>query len=452
MPMSSSKEIFTSVPVPKAIFVFALPTMLSQLIAVIYNMADTFFIGQLGDPDQVAAATIAIPVMQVLVAITNLFGIGGAAAVSRSLGRNNRKKAMLISVFSIWTGMVCALLYGAAVYFWDVALLPFLGAEGPVHGYAVQYLFWVITVGAVPSVLNPLLAQLVRSEGYSGEASFGIAFGGILNMVLDPFFIFVLDMGIEGAGIATMLSNCAAVGYFLVFIHRIRRETVIRFRLKYYPLKKDIISDVVLGGMSGALMTLMAMSSNTVLYSLMAGYSNTAVAGMGIAKRIDLIAFAVGQGMAQGILPLVAYNYAAGNIQRMNAVIRTAFFYSFFVAAAGMFALFFGAENITAWFIDNEQTVHYGERFLKVICLCCPTMAINFMLITVFQATNQKFQAMALTAMRKGPIEIPLMYGLNAWLGVYGIAWATPLADWLGFAFGTVMFIRFYRRNKRLFV
>lgn len=449
--MPSSKEIFTSVPVSKAIFVFALPTMLSQLIAVIYNMADTFFIGQLGDPNQVAAATIAIPVMQVMVALSNLFGIGGAAAISRSLGMNRHKRAVYVSVFSFWTAIVCAFLYGAGMYFFSPHILPFLGADGEVYRFAVQYVFWVITVGAVPSVLNPVLAQLVRSEGYSGKASFGIALGGILNMFLDPLFIFGFGMGIEGAGIATMLSNCAAVGYFLIFIYKIRRHSVIRFRLKYYLLQREIISDVVFGGMSGALMTLMAMSSNAVLYMLMGGYSNTALAGMGIAKRIDLIAFAIGQGMAQGILPLVAYNFAAGNIKRMNAVIRTAFTYSFTVAVVGMLVLFFGAEKITAWFINNAETVHYGESFLKVISICCPTMAINFMLITIFQATNQKLQAMVLTAMRKGPIEIPLMYALNMYAGVYGIAWATPLADWLAFAFGAVMFIRFYKANKKLF-
>lgn len=448
---SAPKEIFTSVPVGRAIFSFALPTMLSQVIAVFYNMADTFFIGQLGDPDQVAAATVSIPVMQILIALTNLFGIGGAAAISRSLGRNNRKKAVYIASFSIWTGVVCAFLYGIFVYFEHDAVLPLVGGNGRINGYCLQYIFWVVTVGAVPTVLNPLLAQLVRSEGYSKEASFGIAFGGIINIFLDPVFIFWFGLGIKGAGMATMLSNCLATGYFLILIRRNRRRTVIRFPLKYYSAKDGIFSDVVFGGLSGALMTLMALLSNVVLYTLMGGYSNMAIAGMGIAKRIDLIAFAIGQGMAQGILPLVAYNYAAGNINRMNAVIRTAFAYSFAVACAGLLVLYFGAETITLWFINDESTVHYGSSFLKVISLCCPTMAVNFMLITIFQATGQKVQAMALTVMRKGPVEIPLMYGFNALFSVYGIAWATPFADWLGFVLGVLMFAAFYRRNRKLF-
>lgn len=449
---SAPVEIFTSVPVPKAIMAFVLPTVLSQLVAVLYNMADTFFIGQLGNADQVAAATVSIPVMQVMVAITNLFGIGGAAAIARAMGVNNRKKAILSASFSIWSAVFFAFLYGIAVYFERSFIFSVIGADEHTSGFCGQYLFWVVTAGSVPTVLNPLFAHLVRAQGFSKEASFGIAFGGILNMFLDPLFIFVFGLEIRGAGMATMLSNLAATVYFLIFIGKIRAESVIRFKPRYFSVRRDIFSDVFLGGLSGAMMTFMAMASNIVLYNLMGTYSNSAIAGMGIAKRIDMVAFALGQGMAQGILPLVAFNFSAKNYLRMKAVIRTSIGYSLLVALFGTVVLYFGAGTVTKLFINEQATVHYGERFLQAISLCCPTLAINFMLIAIFQATNQKLQAMTLTVMRKGAIDIPLMYGLNMVVGVYGIAWATTLADWFAFVVGMLMLFCFYRKNRKIFV
>ena len=290
---SAEKEyLFTAMPVNKAVISLAVPTVISQIITVVYNMADTFFIGQMNDPNQVAAATISMPLFIFMTALANLFGIGGASLISRSLGIGNRKKAASCSSFCIWTAAGAALLYGIAILFLRPCLLPVIGADSKTWNYCSDYIFWTICIGAVPTVLNPALAHLIRSEGYSKQASLGVAFGGILNILLDPLFIFVFDMEIQGAAIATMLSNTAASIYFILFICKKGDGLSIRLSPKCYTLTQHIPADVLSVGLPSFMISMMATVSNTALNRIIATYSTEAVAGMGIAKKIDMLAFA----------------------------------------------------------------------------------------------------------------------------------------------------------------
>lgn len=176
-------------------------------------------------------------------------------------------------------------------------------------------------------------------------------------------------------------------------------------------------------------MTLMSTISNLTLNKIISSYSNEAVAGMGIAKKIDLMAFAIAQGMTQGTLPLIGYNYSAGNRKRMLSALRVLLIDCLVVAIAGMALMYLGATPITRCFIDDQTTVEFGRVFLRIVCLACPTTALNFLAIMIFQATGRKLQPLILSMMRKGGLDIPLMILFNGVLGIKGIAWATPLAE-----------------------
>lgn len=199
-------ELFESMSTGKAVLTMSIPMVVSQAITIIYNVADTFFVGQMNEPDQVAAITLALPLFYFLTALTNLFGVGGASMVSHYLGLKEDVQAKNCAAFCIWTSVGAAFLYGLVICALRPVLLPFIGADSDTYQYAYQYIFWTITVGAVPTVFNPMIANLIRAEGYSRQASFGVAFGGILNIFLDPVFIFGFKMEIAGAAIATMLS------------------------------------------------------------------------------------------------------------------------------------------------------------------------------------------------------------------------------------------------------
>lgn len=440
--------LFSNAPVRKAVLTLAIPTVISQLITVVYNMADTFFIGKLNDPLQVAAATVVMPCFMLLTGFANLFGLGGSSLISRCLGTDDQEKARHCASFCIWTGAAVALLYGIAVILLEPVLFPLLGASEGTWESCRQYAFWTIGVGAVPTVMNAELAHLIRAEGYSRPAGFGVAFGGVLNIILDPIFIFALRLNIAGAAIATMLSNLIAMGYFLGFLYHIRKNTVITPDPKAFSIRQHIPGEVLSVGLPGFVMTMMSTISNGVLNHTVAGYSDTAIAGMGIAKKIDLLAYAIAQGMTQGTLPLIGYNYTSDSLKRMKAAIKTAFAYSFLVACAGTVLLWTLAAPISRCFIADAETVRYGQHFLKIICLTCPTTAINFMVITVFQAIGKKVQPLCLSLLRKGSLDVVFMLLLNHAVGVSGIAWATPFADWIAFGISAALIVPYLKQLR----
>lgn len=387
-----------------------------------------------------------MPVFMFLTAFANLFGIGGASMISRCLGAGNREKAKQTASFCIWAAAIVSLLYGIAVVLLRSALLPVLGADEATSGFCASYIFWTVGIGAVPTVLNTGLAHLIRSEGYSGQASFGVAFGGILNMILDPIFIFLFKMEITGAAVATMLSNVAATVFFLLFLFKIRKSTTITPSPKHFTLRGGIPLEVLTVGLPSFVMTLMSTASNLTLNKMISGYSNEAVAGMGIAKKIDLMAFAIAQGMTQGTLPLIGYNYSSGNHKRMMSALKVLLVDCLIIAIGGMALMFFGATPITRCFIDDAVTVEYGRSFLRIVCLACPTTALNFLAITIFQATGKKVQPLILSLLRKGGLDIPLMFLFNGIVGISGIAWATPLADALALVVSMILTVPYLKK------
>ncbi len=195
----SEKELFETMPVPKAVATLAVPTIISQVVTMIYNLADTFFIGQLGNPYMVAAVSLVSPWFNLLTALGNLFGLGGSSLISRMLGVKNHQDVKHVSSFSVWGGVVITLVFSLVTWLARAPLLNFLGASSETFGYAQSYLNWVVVLGGVPTVVSLILGHLLRSEGHARQASAGMMFGGILNVVLDPVLIFGFGMGVAGA-------------------------------------------------------------------------------------------------------------------------------------------------------------------------------------------------------------------------------------------------------------
>lgn len=443
---TDNTELFERMPISKAVITLLIPTIISQIITVVYNMADTFFIGQMNDPNQVAAATLVMPPFLMLTGIANIFGIGGSSLISRSLGAGDREKAKKCAAFSIWTAIVVAFVYGILIYLLRPVIFPFLGADANTYGYCTDYVLWTLGIGSVPTVLNACLAHLVRAEGYSKEASFGVALGGILNIILDPILMFPLKMGLIGAAVATMLSNVIATLYFIVLLHKNKEHTVIKFSLKNYSWQDGIPKEILLVGFPSFVMILMSIISNTVLNKMVVSYSNQAIAGMGIAKKIDMLAFAIANGMTQGVLPLIGYNYASKNHSRLHLTIKTAFIYSVSVAVVGAIFLFVCAVPIVRFFINDAETIAYGQHFLKIICITTPAIVVTMMIISIFQATGQKTKPMILSLLRKGGLDVPFMFIMNGLAGANGIPWATPIADFLSMLFALVLFIPYCKK------
>ena len=318
-------------------------------------------------------------------------------------------------------------------------------------GTPSRSIFWTITVGAVPTILNATFAHLVRAEGYSKQASFGMALGGILNIILDPIFISGFGFEIKGAAIATMLSNLIATLYFIVQILRKHNRTVIALSPRKYSISMRIPIEVLLIGLPSCAMNLMGVLSNITMNRLMVSYCNEAVAGIGIAKKVDMLAYAIATGMSQGVLPLIGYNYSSKNYKRMMSAVKTTFALSLTIAIVGMIFLITCAGPIVNAFIDDLLTVEYGQRFQRIICITGPCISVTMIVITLFQSVGQKVQPLILSILRKGGLDIPFMFLMNHLIGVNGIAWATPIADGAAMVIAIFMFISFWKKLRSEF-
>lgn len=440
--------LFEEMKISKAVLSLVIPTVISQIINVIYNIADTYFVARIGDPDQVAAVSVCMPLFIFLTGLANLFGIGGASLISRCLGIGRKDKASNVSAFCIWTAGGAALTYALMMGLFSSSVLPSIGANEATLDYCRSYMFFTICLGAVPTVLNLLMAHLVRSEGYSAQASFGMILGGGLNIILDPVLISVLGMQIRGAAVATLVSNTVSLIYFALLMYSKRGNTVLTADPKRCSVSDKIPSEVMLVGLPSAMMNITGVVSNIVFNRLMSSYCNEAIAGLGIAKKVDLFGFALATGMTQGVLPLLGYTYSAGMKERMKSAFRTALGYSLAASVTISVILYTGSDIIVNAFMKDPLTVYYASMFQKLICIGGPAISVSMMIITTFQATGAKHTPFVLSLLRKGVLDIPLLFILDRCFGIEKALWATPLAEYLAMTAALIAFMPLRRKMK----
>ena len=447
-------RVFTEYPVLRAVLALAIPTVISQVILVIYNMADTFFIGLAGSDAMITAVTVCMPAFMFLSAISNLFGVGGASVIARALGADAPKRARSTASFAFWGCVALALAYALGALALIHPFIDALGGSDPrVHGEACRYLRWTVVVGGLPTALNALLGHLVRSEGRSVHAGFGIALGGVLNIALDPLFMFVLlkpGNEVAGAAIATFLSNLIAALYFLAVIWRNRQRSVLSLRPTRRALEDGIPGDVLATGLPACLMTLCENVSYAVLDNLMSLSGMVMQAGIGVAKKVNMLAHCMARGMAQGVLPLIGYNYAARNYRRMKSAVLLSASISVALATACMAVCLLFSRGLIGVFIQHDSpSVDYGAHFLRILCLGGPFSACAYAFISFFQAAGQSLKSFLLAILRKGLLDIPLMFLLLRPFPIYGIVWATPIADIACCGVSVALFTRFLRTLRR---
>ena len=443
--MHDKTELFERVPVGQAIAKLAVPTILSQLVVLVYNLADSIYVGRTGDPNQVAALTLSFPVYMLITGLANLFGVGASSLISRSLGLKDEKTAGRTCVFGFYTALFCALAMALGLLAGMTPLLKLLGASSDTIGYASQYLFFVMVLGGVPTTASLVLSTLIRSEGRTRAASVGVTIGGILNIILDPIFIFVLKMDVAGAGLATMLSNCVSLAYYIVCIARLGKDTVLCFDPRHYHPTGFIVREVLLVGFPAACILLLGSTSNAVLTRLASEYSDLAVAAFGATQKIGDMAKQVAIGLTHGIMPLVGYNFAAGNHDRVRKSIRTSCLALVIFAAAFVVVAETAAPWLVTLFIPNADTVPLGVAFLRRWILCTPSMCLVLLLNSVFQSMGQWKQSLLVTFLRQICIYIPMLLLMNTLLGQFGLMWCAPIVDTCALLIGLV----FYRRLAR---
>ena len=429
---SSQEDIFRDLPIPTALRMMILPAVISQMIVLIYNMADTFFVGQTGNPYMVAATSLILPVFNITLCLAGLAGIGGGTLISRLLGRQDHEEARKVSAFSIWLGIGIAAVFALGIAIFMEPVLDLLGAGENTYTFAKQYALCVIVVGGIPTVLSNLLANLIRSTGRSKEASTGIVLGGLLNIALDPLFMFVLlpdGYEVLGAGIATCLSNCIALIYFLIVVARMGHGSIITFSPRNGLPRRESIVSVFGVGIPSAVTSFLFDLDYVFIDKLMVSYHDLALAAIGIVLKVERFPLNVGIGICQGMMPLVAYNYSARNRKRMEDSIRLSRSLGLIIAAISIALYELFAVQFANIFISDQQTVSLASQFLRVRVVATPLMFLCFFTVYLFQAFGKGRISLFLGVVRWMCLNIPMLFILNALVGMYGIVWAQVVSD-----------------------
>ena len=310
-------------------------------------------------------------------------------------------------------------------------MLLLLGTNTETAAATSEYLKWTVAFGAMPAILNVVMAYMVRSEGSTLHASIGTMSGCFLNIILDPIFILPwgLHMGAAGAGLATFLSNCAACLYFFILLYLKRHHTYVCVNPAKIRLKREIVWGVCGVGIPAAIQNLLNVTGMTVLNNFTSSFGSDAVAAMGIAQKINMVPMNIAFGFSQGVMPLISYNYASGNGKRMKQTILFSAknMLAFLIAVAAFYYL--GSGFLMRLFMKNESIVAYGSSFLRGLCLALPFLFIDFLAVGVFQAVGMGKKAFLFAILRKIVMEIPAIYLLNILFPLYGLAYAQMVTE-----------------------
>ena len=444
-------QLFEKTAIPKAVMTLAVPTILSSLVMVIYNLADTYFVGMLNDSIQNSAVTLSDPVLLAFNAVNNLFGVVSSSMMSRGIGKKDYETVYRSSAFGFYLSLLCGILFSVFFTAFRIPLLTVLGAD---HGTAAstgEYLKWTVSFGAVPAIINVVMAHMVRAEGSALHASIGTMSGCLLNIILDPVFILPwgMGMGAAGAGLATFLSNCAACAYFFILLFIKRGKTYVCIRPSMFGFRRAIALGIFAVGVPASIQNLLNVTGMTVLNNFTASYGADTVAAMGIAQKINMVPLYIAMGLGQGIMPLISYNYASGNIERMKQTLL----FSLKIALSSMAVIsalyYFGASALTAAFMENPVIVGYGTKFLQGLCLGIPFLCMDFLAVGVFQACGLGKNAFIFALLRKIVLEIPALILLNKLFPLYGLSYAQLTAELILAIAAVIVLVRLFRKLEK---
>jgi len=442
-------EIFENLPVKTAVLKQILPAIASQMVALAYNLADTYFVGMLNDPRQTAAVTIVSSSFVMLTAISNLFGIGGASLIARHLGKKSPEKATQVSSAAFWSGIIGALLFSLIFTLFAKPILYLCGAAPETYHLAYEYAKWVVILGGPFAIMNTLLANLIRAEGAATAASFGVSLGGIINIILDPFFVLpsFFGLGAVGAGMATAFSNLISTTFLLLYLFKKREKTIISLNIKNLRFIKEHILRIFSIGFPSAVqltLTVIAISAQTKFVS---AYETEAIAALGIIKKLDMLPLYFSIGVSNGMLPLLAYNHSAGNHTRRSNAFRFGCFISVAFSLTCLICYEIFAPFLVGLFITDPLTETYGAVFLRIMVIAMPFMSLGYPMIVQFQAMGKVKESLICSVLRKGVIDIPLLFILDTIIPLYGCMMVQPIVDALSLAIALIFYIKI---NKKL--
>ena len=402
----------------------AIPSVISSLVTVVYNMADTFFVGQTGDPLQVAAVSLTNPIFILFMAVANMLGTGGSAIASRALGKNDGQKTKNVSSFVTYFSVLVGVIFCIVLLLFQNGLLTLFGANSDTLNLAKGYTLY-IAIGAPFIIFSAAASFIVRAGGDSKQAMIGNMIGTIINIILDPVFVSVFNKGAAGAAIATTIANIIASIYYVYYFEK--KSKIMSIRFKYFSF--NVCKDICISGLPMALFSSLMSVSTIITNLILADYGNSAIAAAGIVFKANMFVSFLQMGIANGVQPLLGYCVGADNKERFKEVEsytkNCCLLWGFILSA--LFIVF--SRNIISVFINDSETISYGIPLLIGYTLSGPFIGMMFMNMNVLQTLNYPLPATMLSLCRQGLLFIPLLYILNMLLGFNGVCVAQSLTD-----------------------
>ncbi|GAA0092467.1 MATE family efflux transporter [Paraclostridium bifermentans] len=425
--------------VSKAILKLSIPMVMGMMIQVLYNLVDTYFIGMLNDANQLAAANISLPVFMMLMAIAGIVGSGSSSYISRCLGNKDYEEAN--KTISIATGIliIMSIIVMIAGIFMSPNIAKGLGSNDATFNYTYKYIV-IMFIGAIPVMCSYALGQLLRSEGNIMQSVIGLTLGTVVNIVLDPVFIFGLKMEITGAAIATIIGQTSTLLYFMYAF--LKGKTTLKINLKKFKYDKNIFKEIFTIGVPASLNQMLMGVATVIVNNIAVGYGTLTVAGMGVAMKIMTIGTFVFMGFSAGCQPLVGYNYGCNNIPRVKEIIKKGIIITSIIGLS--LALIFGvfANSLIGLFTSEPEVINKGAIILRALIISLPFVGGQMISTTSAQSMGKVVVAFILSISRQGLLYMPLLIILNKVFGFSGFIYAQPITDMIMLTFSSILLFK----------
>ncbi len=431
-------EIFRDAPVPKAVISNVVPSIISMIMILVYNLADTFFIGQTDNAYMVAAISVATPAFLLFMAVGMLFGIGGTSLISRSLGEGNTEKAKNASAFCFWTGLGIGVIAMIFIFLFAEPISRAIGASDDTVGYASQYLRIVST--AIPFlILSNSFSNIIRAEGKANTAMLGVLIGNLINIILDPVMILGLGWDVAGAAAATVLGNIFAAVFYIR--HLLSKNAILSIHPKYYKAANGIAVGVLSIGVPASLNNILMSLSNIIVNNIMLSYGDMAVAGLGVAMKVNMIVVMLLVGLGTGIQPVLGYCFGAGNRKRYMAVLKFSLILAFGLSVVMTVICYCGAGPLVHAFLQDPDAFAYGMSFARIYIYSGPVMGLLFVFVNAIQSTGAALPALILSISRQGLLYLPVLFLFRSIFDSAAmLAAAQPITDYLSTTLAIILF------------
>ena len=421
-------EIFEKYPVPKAYMKLALPVVFSMVVSLVYNMVDTYFIARTGNTNLIAGVSLSAPVFTLMIAFGDVFGLGGSSLISRLFGEKKDEDGKRISVFCFYAAILFGILVTAVMLLFRMPILKLFGTDADTLPYASQY-YTYIAIGAPFIILALTPSNILRTEGLASESMIGSILGSVVNIVLDPLFIFTLGMGAAGAALATVIGNIFTDLFFVwVIVKKSKRLSIHPKLLHIHPAE---FGQLLVIGIPASITNIMQSLGITLTNRYLLSYGNLKIASMGIVMKVNMICVLVLVGFAFGAQPLIGYNYGAKNKNRLKEILK--FSYTFLgvlsVSLASLLAL--AAPLMMRLFVKDTEMIATGVPMLRLQLAGMLFVAIVLVTTTTFQSAGKALGAFLLSVSRQGVFLILTLAAGSALFGYYGILAAQACSDFL---------------------